>query len=63
MRDKELAACGGPPAGSRDCRQECGARPAVQYTWDMTRWDIINFDTMVFIIFFLYVGWAEIHNV
>jgi len=37
MRDKELAACGGPPAGSRDCWQECGSRPAVQYTWDMTR--------------------------
>jgi len=37
LRDKELASCGGAPDGARDCWEQCGARQAVRYTWDMTR--------------------------
>eukprot|EP00088_Acartia_fossae_P000344 TRINITY_DN10134_c0_g1_i1.p1 TRINITY_DN10134_c0_g1~~TRINITY_DN10134_c0_g1_i1.p1 ORF type:complete len:349 (+),score=103.23 TRINITY_DN10134_c0_g1_i1:50-1096(+) len=37
LRDKELAACGGLPAGTTDCWEDCGARQLVKYTWDMTR--------------------------
>ncbi|PAA79395.1 hypothetical protein BOX15_Mlig014531g3, partial [Macrostomum lignano] len=37
LRDAELQAIGGLPAGVLDAWSHCGARPEAQYTWDATR--------------------------
>lgn len=44
LRDHEVGACGGPPAGVEDVWVVCGSDPDSCYTWDMTHNDNLGFD-------------------
>uniref|UniRef100_A0A1E1XDE0 Tyrosyl-DNA phosphodiesterase 2 n=1 Tax=Amblyomma aureolatum TaxID=187763 RepID=A0A1E1XDE0_9ACAR len=43
LRDHEVDACGGPPAGVEDVWEACGSDPELRYTWDMMCNDNLDF--------------------